>query len=86
MSELSQLKQQINQLGQQARTQAQGLASFKPKFSQAVSQVGGLIGGSAQRVDQDMIATLQAAEKQVDEAVRALQAAAAAAGRFAASL
>ena len=86
MSQLNQLRQQVNQLGQEARTQAQGLASFKPKFSQAVSQVGAVIGGSAQRVDQDMIATLQAAEKQVDEAVRALQAAAAAAGRYAATL
>ena len=80
------IKQQVNQLGQEARTQAQGLVSFKPKFSQAVGQVSATIGGSAQRVDQDMIATLQAAEKQVDEAVRALQAAATAAGRYAASL
>ncbi|GAB3795553.1 hypothetical protein [Micromonospora zhanjiangensis] len=86
MSQLNQLRQQIDQLGQQARTQAQGLSAFKPKFSQAVGQVSSTIGGSAQRVDQEMIATLQAAEKEVDQAVQALQAAAAAAARYAASL
>ena len=86
MSQLNQLRQQINQLGQDAQRQAQGLAGFKPKFSAAVGQVGAVIGGSAQQVDRNMIATLQQAEKEVDAAIRALHAAASAASRYAASL
>jgi len=86
MSQLDQLRQQIAQLGQDARTQAQGLSSFKPKFSQAIGQVNGIIGGSAQQVDKNMVATLQTAERQVDQAIAALQTAAAAASRYAASL
>ena len=86
MSQLTGLKQQINQIGQDAKSQAQGLATFKPKFSQAVGQVSAVVGGSAQGVDQNMIATLQQAEKEVDRAIQALLAAATAASRFAASL
>jgi len=86
MSQLAQLKQQINSIGNDAKTTAQGLSGFKSKFSQAVGQVSATIGGSAQQVDQKMIQTLQAAEKQVDAAIAALQQAAAAAGSYAASL
>lgn len=86
MSQLNQLKGQINSLAQDAKSTAQGLSGFKSKFSNAVGQVSATVGGSAQRVDQDMIATLQAAERQIDEAIRALQAAASAASGYAASL
>ncbi len=86
MSQLSQLKQQINSIGNDAKTTAQGLAGFKGKFSQSVSQVSATIGGSAQQVDQKMIQTLQAAEQQVDAAIAALQQAASAASSYSASL
>jgi hypothetical protein len=86
MSQLSQLKQQIDSIGNDAKTTAQGLTGFKGKFSQAVSQVSATVGGSAQQVDQKMIQTLQAAEKQVDAAIAALQQAASAAKSYAASL
>lgn len=86
MSQLDQLRQRINQIGQDARSQAAGLSAFKPKFSQAVGQVAATVGGAAQGVDTKMIATLQAAEKQVDSAINALQQAAKAASDFAASL
>jgi ABC-type transporter Mla subunit MlaD len=86
MSQLGQLKGQINAISQDAKTTAGGLSSFKSKFSQAVGQVNATIGGSAQQIDKNMIATLQAAEKQVDAAVQALQAAASAANQYAASL
>lgn len=86
MSQLGQLKGQINAISQDAKNTAGGLASFKSKFSQAVGQVNATIGGSAQQVDKNMIATLQAAEKQVDAAVQALHAAASAANQYAASL
>ena len=86
MSQLSQLKQQIASIGNDAKTTAQGLQGFKGKFSQAVSQVQATIGGSAQSVDQQMVTTLQAAERQVDAAIAALQQAAQAANKYAASL
>jgi ABC-type transporter Mla subunit MlaD len=86
MSELSQLKQQINSIGNDAKSTAQGLSGFKSKFSQSVGQVSATIGGSAQQVDQKMIQTLQAAEKQVDAAIAALQQAASAASSYASSL
>lgn len=86
MSQLAQLKQQINSIGNDAKTTAQGLSGFKSKFSQSVGQVSATIGGSAQHVDQKMIQTLQAAEQQVDAAIAALQQAASAASSYAASL
>jgi len=86
MSQLSQLKQQINSIGTDAKSTAQGLSGFKSKFSQSVGQVSATIGGSAQQVDQKMIQTLQAAEKQVDAAIAALQQAASAASSYASSL
>jgi len=86
VSQLQQLKQQINAICNDAKSTAQGLGSFKSKFSQAVSQVAATIGGSTQKVDTNMINTLQAAEKQVDAAIQALQAAASAASNYSNSL
>jgi hypothetical protein len=86
MSQLSAVKQQLTTIGNDAKTTAAGLAGFKSKFSQAVNQVQATIGGTAQGVDKDMIQTLQAAEKQVDAAIGALQQASQAASKFAASL
>lgn len=86
MSQLQQLKQQVSSIGQDAKSTAQGLNSFKSKFSQAVGQVSATVGGSSQQVDQKLIASLQAAEKQVDQAVAALQQASAAAQQYAGSL
>lgn len=85
-SQLTQVKQQLSSISNDAKTTASGLAGFKSKFSQAVNQVDATIGGTAQGVDKDMIQTLQAAEKQVDAAIAALQQASQAASRFAASL
>lgn len=86
MSDLQRLKQQLASIGSDAKSTANGLTGFKSKFSTAVSQVSATVGGSAQHVDQQMIQTLQAAEKQVDAAVAALQQAAQAANRYASSL
>ena len=86
MSELQQLKGQIGQLSSDAKKTANSLIGFKDNFSQAVSQVSATVGGSATNVDQEMIATLQQAEKAVDAAVAALQQAAQAANKFASSI
>ncbi|CAM3804490.1 hypothetical protein [Smaragdicoccus niigatensis] len=86
MSQLTQLKQHIAAVGNDAKTTAQGLAGFKSKFGQAVGQVTATIGGSAQNVDKDMVQALQAAERQLDQAIVALQQAAQVAHRYASSI
>lgn len=73
------------QIANDAKSTAGGLSAFKSKFSQAVGQVNATIGGTATGVDKQMIATLQAAEKQLEAAVAALQQAAQAASSWAAS-
>ncbi|GAA3338675.1 hypothetical protein GCM10017714_10990 [Curtobacterium pusillum] len=86
MSQLSNVKQQLTSIGNDAKTTAAGLAGFKSKFSKAVGQVEATIGGTAQGVDKEMVQTLQAAAQQVDAAIAALQQASQAANRFATSL
>ncbi|PSK99172.1 hypothetical protein CLV30_11873 [Haloactinopolyspora alba] len=86
MSQLSQLKSQVAALGRDASATATSLAGYKAKFSESVGQVTATVGGSAQHVDQDMIATLKAAEQRVDDAIVALQQAAKAANSYASSL
>jgi hypothetical protein len=86
VSQLSQLKAQVAALARDASATANSLAGYKTKFSQSVSQVSATVGGSAQRVDQEMINTLQAAEQRVDDAVAALRQAAKAANDYAARL
>lgn len=86
MSQLSGVKQQLTSIASDAKSTAAGLTGFRSKFSQAVNQVDATIGGTAQGVDKDMIQTLQAAEKQLDAAIAALQQASQAASKFAASL
>lgn len=86
MSQLSQLKQQVAAIGNDAKTTSQGLAGFKQKFSSSIAQVSALVGGSTQGVDKNIIQTLQAAEKAVDQAIRALQSAAQTANRYSQSL
>ncbi len=85
MSQLGQVKSQVMQIANDAKSTAGGLSAFKSKFSQAVGQVNATIGGTATGVDKQMIATLQAAEKQLEAAVAALQQAAQAASSWAAS-
>lgn len=86
MSQLSTVKQQLTSISSDAKSTAAGLAGFKSKFSQAINQVQATIGGTASGADKEMIQTLQAAEKQLDAAITALQHASQSASKFAASL
>jgi hypothetical protein len=86
VSDLQKLKGQLGSISSDAKSTAGGLASFKTKFSRAVGQVQAAIGGSAQRTDQEIVQTLQSAEKQVEEAVQALQQAASTANGYAEKL
>ena len=86
MSQLTQLKQQIGALANDAKNTAQGLSGFKSKFSQAVTQVDATVGGSAQKVDRELVETLRMAEREIDQAIQALQAASHTANQYAQSL
>ena len=86
MSQLSQLKQQIDGLAQQAKATGASLGSFRAKFSQSISQVQATIGGSTQRKDQEVVQALQDAQQKVDAAVQALEQAARTAQTYGQSL
>lgn len=86
MSQLQQLKQQLAAVSADTKRAAQGLSSFKHKFANARTQVVATVGGSAQQIDKRLIATLEAAEKEVESALAALQTAADEASRYAQSL
>ncbi len=75
MSQISQLKQQVNQVASDAQNTAAGLSAFSNKFTSAIAQIEGLIGGTAKGTDKQLIATLQSADKEVKAAVQALQSA-----------
>lgn len=73
MSQLSQVKQQLDAISSGAKTMTNGLQGFRANFLKASAQVQAAVGGSAQGVDKDLIETLQEAEKKVDQAIEALQ-------------
>ncbi len=84
MSELARIRAQVVGIANDTKTTAAGMSAFKSKFSTAVGQVQATIGGTATGADKQMIATLQAAEKQLEACVAALQQASQAASGWAA--
>lgn len=86
MSQLGQLKGQIEGIAQQAKSSAGQLSAFKSKFSQAANQVQSTIGGSAQSKDKEVVQAIQNAQGKVDAAVEALTEAARIATRYGQSL
>jgi len=86
MSQLSQLKGQIESIAQQAKSTSGQLSAFKSKFSQAASQVQSTIGGSAQNKDKEVVQAIQEAQDKVTAAVEALNQAARIATNYGQSL
>ncbi|WP_006245066.1 hypothetical protein [Mycolicibacterium tusciae] len=86
MSELQKLKGTLEQIASSAKQTGGSLGQFKSKFSSQQGQVRQAIGGSAQRKDQEVLQSLDAAAKQVDAAVRALENAAKVATNYGRSL
>lgn len=86
MSELQKLKGTLEQIASSAKQTGGNLGGFKSKFSGHMGQVRAAIGGSAQRKDQEVLQSLDAAAKQVDAAVRALENAAKVASNYGRSL
>ncbi|MBS1696413.1 MAG: hypothetical protein JST91_29860 [Actinobacteria bacterium] len=86
MSELQKLKGTLEQIASSAKQTGGNLGQFKAKFSSHQGQVQQAIGGSSQRKDQEVLQSLNAAAKQVDAAVRALENAAKIASNYGRSL
>jgi Sec-independent protein translocase protein TatA len=86
LSELQKLKATLDGIASSAKQTGSSLGQFKSKFSGQMSQVQGAIGGSAQRKDQEVTQALQAASKQVDAAIAALEQAAKVAAGYGKSL
>lgn len=86
MSELQKLKGTIESIASSAKRTGSNLGQFKSTFSAQVSQVQAAIGGSSQRKDQEVVQSLNAAQKQVDAAVAALDQAAKIASAYGKSL
>lgn len=86
MSQLGQLKEQIEALGTSAQRTAGSLQGFNSTFNSHIQQVEATIGGSAQGKDREVISAFDAASRAVDSAVQALQQAAGTARSYGASL
>lgn len=86
MSQLQQLKSQIETLAQQSKSAAGQLQAFQSKFTQSASQVQATIGGSAQGADKEMLSAIDDARSKVDAAAQALQTAASVASKYSGSI
>ena len=85
-SEVQKLQQNVVRLADDAKKTAGQLTNFNTKFASAVNKVQATIGSTSTGTDKQMIETLQQAEKEVKEAVAALEQAAKTANDYAASL
>ena len=85
-SQLMQVKQQVHALSGDAESMAGALGGLKTRFGTTADRVQSSIGGSARQADRTMIASLRAAEKQLESAIAALRAASQEGKKFASSL
>ena len=83
-SSISQIKQQVNQIGQNATSTAGQLQQLASNLEKNVAAVTSAIGGTSSGEDKTMIAAFQQASKAVKEAAASLQAAGSAAKDWAA--
>ena len=75
-SSISQIKQQVNQIGQQATSTAGQLSQLAANLEKNIAAVNAAIGGTSSGEDKTMIAAFQQASKEVKNASTSLQAAA----------
>jgi len=75
-SSISQIKQMVNQIGQQATSTAGQLSQLSTNLEKNIAAVNSAIGGTASGEDKTMIAAFQQASKAVKDASASLQAAA----------
>ena len=72
MSNISQIKQQVNGIGEQAKTSAAQLNSMATNLEKNVAAINSAIGGTSQGEDKAMVAAFQQASKAVKEAAALL--------------
>lgn len=84
MSQLSQLKAQINQVATNIGQTANALNSFSQNLQNQVGVVNNAISGTASNEDKQMVASLQQAQEAVKTAAAQLQVAATKAKEWAA--
>ena len=82
-SSISQIKPQVNQIGQQATSTAGQLSQLATNLEKNTAAVNSAIGGTASGEDKTMIAAFQQASQAVKTASAQLQAAANAAKEWA---
>ena len=66
-SSISQIKQQVNQIGQQAASTAGQLAQLATNLEKNIAAVNSAIGGTSSGEDKTMIASFQAAANAAKE-------------------
>lgn len=86
MSALDDLKQRVAQLAQEAEETSGQLAEFETGFTDTANTVSAEIGNTSTGKDQEIIGSLQAASKALEDSVAALQKAAQECSDFANSL
>ena len=67
------LRVQLDYAAREVAATGAVLGGMSSSFSAVAEQVTAVVGGSTQRVDQEMVASLQGAKKQIGTAVAALQ-------------
>lgn len=75
-SSIFQIKQMVNQIGQQATSTAGQLSQLSTNLEKNIAAVNSAIGGTSSGEDKTMIAAFQQASKAVKDASASLQAAA----------
>lgn len=78
-SSISQIKQMVNQIGQQSTSTAGQLSQLAANLEKNIAAVNSAIGGTASGEDKTMIAAFQQASQAVKNASASLQTAATAA-------
>ena len=86
MSQLQQVKQALQSISQGSKQAGSNLAQFSRQFNQQSQRVAAVIGGSAQRKDQEVIQALTEASKAVQQAQQALETASKVASSYGQSL
>lgn len=86
MSALDELKKRLSQLAEDSRKVGSDLGRFEQKFTEQSKKVSAEIGNTSTGVDKQIIATLQAASKALEQSIGALQKASKDCGDFANSL
>lgn len=73
MSQVTDLKAQLNQIAGEVKTAGGGLAQFSGRFDRHIAKVNHLIGGTATKADTEITTVLAEARRAVEQAQTALQ-------------